>query len=387
MKNIRFVVPSKFFLPALLAVFVFGAHAAQAKVITVDDNGADCRKADFTSIQAAVNAASSGDTIKVCAGTYVEQVTIPAGKNGLTLRSHVPEAAIIKAPPAMADPKAIMRVNGAQDVTINGFTIAGPGGGPCDSLRYGVRVDGGGSATISQNHIVNIRDTPFSGCQNGHGILVGRVSEGQTGRATIFKNKIDGYQKGGIVISNVGSSAEITDNEITGIGPTAAIAQNGVQISGGATAIVRNNEIAQNQYTPMTFASAGILLFEPGAVTVEHNTLSHNDESVYSQTAANPAIQHNKISFNTFDGIGLLATTGAIVSNNFSENNGYDGIYVSSDSTGNTITNNQMEANAEHDAHDDSNGPGTAGTANTWEKNHCGSLDPENRPGLCDHNH
>ena len=387
MKNIRFAVPSKLFLLALLAVFVFGAHAAQAKVITVDDNGADCRKADFTSIQAAVNAASPGDTIKVCAGTYVEQVTIPAGKNGLTLRSHVPEAAIIKAPAVMVDPKAIVRVNGAQDVTINGFTITGPGGGPCDSLRYGVRVDGGGSATISQNHIVDIRDTPFSGCQNGHGILVGRVAEGQTGKATIFKNKIDGYQKGGIVISNVGSSAEITDNVITGIGPTAAIAQNGVQISGGATAIVRTNEISQNQYTPMTFASAGILLFAPGSVTVEHNTLSHNDESIYSQDVDGAVLQHNKISFNTFDGIGLIGTTGSIIAHNFSDNNGFDGIYVSSDSSGNTITNNKMEANAEHDAHDDSAGTGTAGSANTWEKNHCASPNPENRPGLCDHNH
>lgn len=387
MKNIKFAIPSKVFMLALLAVFVFGAHAAQAKVITVDDNGADCRKPDFNSIQAAVTAASPGDTIKVCAGTYVEQVTIPAGKDGLTLRSHVPEAAIIKAPPVMTDPKAIVRVNGAQDVTIYGFTIAGPGGGPCDSIRYGVRVDGGGSATISQNHIIDIRDTPFSGCQNGHGILVGRVAEGQTGRATIFKNKIERYQKGGIVVSNVGSSAEIRDNEITGIGPTAVIAQNGVQISGGATAVVRNNEISQNLYTPMTFASAGILLFQPGSVTIEHNILSYNDESIYSQSAANPIIQHNKISFNTFDGIGLIETTGATVAHNFSENNGFDGIYVSSDSSGNTITNNQMEANAEHDAHDDSVGPGTAGTANIWEKNHCGSPNPENRPGLCTHDH
>ena len=57
-----------------------------------------------------------------------------------------------------------------------------------------------------------------------------------------------------------------------------------------------------------------------------------------------------------------------------------------SDSTGNTITNNQMDDDAEHDAHDDSVGPGTGGTANTWEKNHCGSPNPENKPGLCSQN-
>ena len=39
----------------------------------------------FSTIQAAVNAASIGDTISIAAGNYNEQVTIPSGKTGLTL--------------------------------------------------------------------------------------------------------------------------------------------------------------------------------------------------------------------------------------------------------------------------------------------------------------
>ncbi|MGH7481084.1 MAG: right-handed parallel beta-helix repeat-containing protein [Longimicrobiales bacterium] len=46
------------------------------KVLTVDDDLADCPRADFTTVQAAVAAAQSGTTIQVCAGTYHEQVTI-----------------------------------------------------------------------------------------------------------------------------------------------------------------------------------------------------------------------------------------------------------------------------------------------------------------------
>jgi len=72
------------------------------------------------------------------------------------------------------------------------------------------------------------------------------------------------------------------------------------------------------------------------------------------------------------------------IAHNFSEGNGFDGIWVGANSTGNTITNNQMEDDVDHDAHDDSVGPGTGGTANTWDKNHCGSANPENKPGLCD---
>jgi parallel beta-helix repeat protein len=49
-------------------------------------------------------------------------------------------------------------------------------------------------------------------------------------------------------------------------------------------------------------------------------------------------------------------------------------------SSNNTIERNIVVNSAEHDAHDDSNGTGTAGTANLWTDNLCGS---ENRLGLC----
>ena len=151
----------RIFLPLVaFALLALCAQAASAKVITVDDNGLDCRKADFNNIQSAVTAAAPGDTVKVCAGTYVEQVVIPAGKDDLTLRSHTPLAAVIKAPPVMAGDKAIVLVRGAQNVTIDAFTITGPGGGVCDSIRYGVRVDGGASVALSHNRITEIRDNP-----------------------------------------------------------------------------------------------------------------------------------------------------------------------------------------------------------------------------------
>jgi pectin methylesterase-like acyl-CoA thioesterase len=47
--------------------------------LIVDDNLLDCPNAQYTTIQSAVTAAVPGDKIKVCAGTYIEQVTIPAG--------------------------------------------------------------------------------------------------------------------------------------------------------------------------------------------------------------------------------------------------------------------------------------------------------------------
>jgi parallel beta-helix repeat protein len=358
---------------ALAAPVFVGAAGG---TLVVDDDGAQCKKADFTTIQAAVSAAQPGQKIQVCAGTYTEQVTITT--NGLSLESKGNQDAIIKAPAVMADVKAIVRVSGAQDVSIKGFTITGPGGSGCDSLRYGVKLDGGASATIEKNHITQIHDNPFSGCQNGNAIQVGRQSDGfGPGSAKIKNNEIDNYQKSGIVVDGAGSYADIDNNDITGVGPTAIIAQNGIQISRTATADVRKNQVTDNQYSPMTVASAGILLFDAGAgVELKDNTLLRNDESAYLVNADGVNVHHNKSSDNTFDGFGLDETDNATISHNESNDNGGDGIWVGSDSTGNTIEHNKMKNNADHDAHDDA-APG----ANNWDKNKCAT---ENQPGLCD---
>jgi pectin methylesterase-like acyl-CoA thioesterase len=70
-----------------IALAVRGTALAAPNTLVVDDDKVQCPNADFTSIQAAVTAATPGTTIVVCPGTYTEQVTIPAGKNDLTLVS------------------------------------------------------------------------------------------------------------------------------------------------------------------------------------------------------------------------------------------------------------------------------------------------------------
>src|SRR5439155_6347081 len=124
--------------------------------------------------------------------------------------------------------KSIVRVSGAQNVTIRHFTITGPGPGICDSIRYGVRVDSGGSATIAHNHITKIHDTPFSGCQTGHAVNIGRFADGQVGSGIVRQNLIDEYQKGGVLVEGLGSRGDGRENEVGGLGPSSGIAQNGV---------------------------------------------------------------------------------------------------------------------------------------------------------------
>jgi hypothetical protein len=257
--------------------------------------GNGCEHAGYKTIQAAVSAAGPGDTIRVCRGTYAEQVMIPAGRDNLTLHSVSHWHAIIKAPPVMLDVKAIVRVSGSQNVTIRGFEISGPGGGGCDSIRYGVRVDTGGSSNIIGNHIVDIRDSVpppnVSGCQNGVAILVGRNFEGTTGSALIQGNVIERYQKNGPTVDNAESYARITHNVIRGVGPSATIAQNGIQVSRGADAVVEHNWVADNTYLGApVFGGTGVLIFAPrsGGVRVAHTTSVRSDDNfgLYDTDAA-----------------------------------------------------------------------------------------------------
>jgi hypothetical protein len=327
--------------------------------LIVDNDLLDCPNAQFTTIQSAVNFAVPGDKIKVCRGLYLEQVTIPAAKNDLTLFSAPDLQAIIKAPPVMTDPKAIVRVAGAQNVTIRHFTITGPGGDICDSIRYGVRVDDDGSALITDNHITMIQDTPFSGCQNGHGVNVGRRLDGTSGTATVVHNLIDKYQKGGVFVDNIGSSAEVAYNEVVGIGPTSVIAQNGVVVSREAVGDVHHNKVSQNVYSPSGTEATGMLFSRDPAVRAHHNDVFLNE-----------------------DGIGIFIVTngGVEVSYNNSRNNLEDGIVVFDQSTENLIAYNKAYDNGIFDCHDNSTGPSPALVANRWVKD-LGRT--ENKLGLC----
>lgn len=431
---------------ALLAsmVVLTCSASAMAKDLNVANpsSPANCAKnAQYMTIQAAVTAAAPGDHIKVCPGTYPEQVRIPAGKDGISLQGNgnprdanqpANQQTVIKAPPAMVSPKSIVEVSQSQNVKIMGFTISGPGDGGCDSIEEGVRVDQGGSADIEQNHITQIEDTPPGGCQNGVGIQVGRNAESTTGTATIKNNTIDQYQKGGIVVDNTGSSADIENNLVLGQGTAIAkIAANGIQISRGATAKVANNTVAGNQYSLAESTgteSIGILLYQPGGPTdIEHNILqvqqdhqppsATNDIGIYDYAPSGSLLMDsNNVFGQAFNGIvidadsgdtvarnnmvagtttnfggpngvdsgdGFLVydgSTGSLLQNNQSNNNAEDGFHLDSTTSNNTLRDNKASGNVMFDCADDSTGSGTAGTANSWINDHGLT---SSRPGIC----
>jgi nitrous oxidase accessory protein NosD len=339
-------------LVAAVALLAFAAPASAA-TRTVDDDHLQCPDAQYTSIEAAVQSAAPGDTVQVCAGTYQETVTVD--KANLKLYSTPRQAAIIRAP------AVIPTVTGAiVDVTATGvrlerFTITGPGGGPCNSLRYGVFVGDtdGASADIRDNRITEIRDNPFGGCQNGVGVRVGSQFLSAVGHGTVYGNFIDRYQKGGVVVDGPGTTATVQQNRVQGVGPTMAIAQNGIQLSRGATGTAQQNIVLDNSYTGPQFASStGILLYqESGSLDVQQNEATRND-----------------------DNLGAYETTGTVVEqNDFYRAAQYDGIYMNDDASDNLIRLNYLRNNPLFDCQDANGG-------NVWDNNDGVTSDP---PGLC----
>jgi len=121
----------------VVGTLAFAAPASAGQLV-VDDDHLQCPSAQYTSIQTAVQSAAPGDTIQVCAGLYQETVTVD--KPGLKLYSTPRQAAVIKAPPIIPTVTGAIVDVTATSVKLERFTITGPGGGPCNSLRYGVFV-------------------------------------------------------------------------------------------------------------------------------------------------------------------------------------------------------------------------------------------------------
>ena len=177
-------------------------------------------------IQGAVDASAAGDTIVVCPGTYVEQVTIPADKDRLNLISSSRRQAVIKAPPTSTPTYTrarpdLVRVEGAENFSIASFTITGPLADDqfCNELLMAnVRILGGGSANLVDNRITEAKATnpAFLGCQNGFGVQIGRTAESDTATGRLYFNEIDDYQKGGVYVDNKGSNLIAYGNTVRG---------------------------------------------------------------------------------------------------------------------------------------------------------------------------
>jgi hypothetical protein len=128
------------FLAGLLLVPT-ASHQQQPRTLFVNNTDPTCQGQSpcYATIQAAVDAAQPGDTIRIQAGTYQEQVSIQ-GKNNFT-GADEPDRIVIEADPAAAPGSVVLqgtvtgctnghaiRLRQSKFITIRGLTITGAGG-------------------------------------------------------------------------------------------------------------------------------------------------------------------------------------------------------------------------------------------------------------------
>ena len=273
------------------------AHTAKGHSVlyvghTVGTNK-NCNSPGYTSIQAAVDAANTGDTVYLC-GTFAEQVimnksiTLTGDKGaGIQTPNPFPATALTRLPTQFTTdnlfvPQAIVIVWGTKvNVNITGLTISGvmPGNGGCAENEFGALVIGGAYMTFNNDRINDIRDSnpALYGCQFGNGIQIGReywpkadfsgnVVVNFVGEASIANTTVSGYQKDGIVVDGPGSYGDVGWNTVNGSNRdtnlSVIIAQNGIEMLRGAHGHIYNNTVSGNTYTGSAYASgSGILVY------------------------------------------------------------------------------------------------------------------------------
>jgi hypothetical protein len=349
------------------------------------------------SIQAAINLAHPGDTIRIKAGIYVGQLVIPASKCGLTLTTYDCGQVVVKAPPTVSGTGAILEDAGAKNVDIEGLTITGPSAG----IKYGILIDGNGSASLCGLHVTNTQDVVLT-LDASAGIGIGVTS----GYAWINNTTVDNYERAGIRIGpmedsaanpiftpgSCGAWADISHTWVNGIGPSSVVLQNGIEFTFGAGGSVDRSVVGNNIYTPQTIAGTGIFALDAGLVSISNSTVYNCDENVVIDAGNNQyggsfgARVCNVESFGaTFDGVDLVdGARAAILTGIDSHDNGWDGIYVDSVSTCNIIRDSKFCNNGLYDAEDDTYNSGlpvknfSAGTLNTWYDNAIGTSNDPN---------
>ena len=320
---------------ALAAVFqLLPAGGAAAATLRVPEH--------FPTIQSAVNAANPGDTVKVAAGTFREQVIIA---KDLTLKGagagdntdsgsadNDDDVTTIKAPATLVPGpfggrREIVTIMSGAKVTMSDLRVAGPGTEPCDSptsLSDGVLVVQDATLNMHSAAVIDIRGPSTGpGCPKVGAILIGMPPDlpdfhggPATGHGTIANVSVRGYGTFGISVTGPNSTATFAHNRITGLGLAGHAATVGVSVGFGATATVVGNTVTDNLCDapgcgpdPISqFQSAGIeAIFASAGTVIAQNRVSRNDTGIglfFSPDCC--SVNHNTLTDNRFFGDVIL---------------------------------------------------------------------------------
>lgn len=286
--------------------------------VDVDYSAGAAPACAFETVQKGIDEVDVDGQVNVGDGTYVEQLEI-AKKLSLIGNG---SATVIESPAVLTKSfvttstnKPIVWVHDADDVTLQNFVVDGSGLGNANARFSGVAYHNAGGL-IDTLEIKDVSNTPIDGTQHGVGIYA-IVDDGTPRHIDTFDCTIYGYQKNGMAFNGDDLTVEVAGNDVAGAGPTAVIAQNGIQVSRGATGIVRDNVVRDNWCTHPTAGctdeptstatadgAAGILLYASGdSVEVRGNVVEDNQYNIWAVASVDVDVIGNEVS--GAEGIGI----------------------------------------------------------------------------------
>jgi len=334
----------------LLSVLVWQGAAAPTRgaQLVVDDDKVECPNAGFTHIQDAIDAASPGDVIHVCKGTYVEQVAIRKSltidaDNGAILMPSAMQANTTSLFDAAPIATALL-VADATGVSISGLTVDGINSGisQCAPDLIGISFQNA-SGDLERVAVHNFKlAASLNGCQSGTGIFV-QSGNGGVSKVEIEHCTVHDFQKNGITADEIGTVTIIRRNVVTGVGPTTGAAQNGVQIGFGAVGSILDNVVTNNVWSPCTAVSTcttvatNILVTQSDGIEVSGNTAGISQVNIFVDGNDAEIKRNETFASLVFDGI-RLEGDGSGVRENHVYNGAESGIFLSGNS--NVVTDN-----------------------------------------------
>lgn len=320
MRHKRNLVFTLLFVSFIAALVIIAIPNVKTSPDTINVPG------NYSTIQAAIDAASPGDTIIVHPATYDEQVVINKslviqGDGDTTIVKPSSAATLTQVFDGLfwyGTPNTkqiagiiVANVPDGSNVTIKNLKVDGssvttkPAG--ADYLAGIFYRETGG--TIDTVNIVGTG--AWSGGDRAYGIYLSAATN--TVSVQISGSTITNYDKNGIEAMGNKLTFSIHDNVLTGRGPTLAgdEVQNGIHAGRGGVGTVNNNMISNLVYQPEQWWAAGIMFYnyltdEYGSGSVANNTITNCQIGVIFKNC-NGTAQDNTVNGGTVGLLGLWA--------------------------------------------------------------------------------
>ncbi len=357
-------------LLALVGAAPVSAGSAVPTTWWVDDDGlagpttcGGLSLANLT-IQAAVDASASGDTILVCPGDYPGKVTIN-DKNDLTIRGKRPWTAHVM--PASDHPSGdhLISIDGATGTTIQWLEIQARTTAPCSQVDIMILAINAADTSIRANHLgVQGHDT-LDVCGYRRGILVD-LSPG----AVVSWNRVVDFQSSGVAVAiapdslvrgnvvrynHVTQPVEFGSNFSFGILVDASTGSRVVRnvVGSPASAGVSTPRLAEGMLISGNLAS----------YVVRKNRVFSANVGLRTAFLSNSEFSDNRITNSGSVGMEHLSLGGdSTVARNFVRGSGQQGLFIwGSLNLGAEFVDNDFRFNTGLDCDDNTPGGGTAG--------------------------